>query len=85
MTKHKLSKKIALVGFDDVPFRDLLDPGLTVVLQDVKTLGTEAARLLFGRLDGDTSPYEHVLVPTQLVAGGSGEIPGPFIASTLPA
>jgi LacI family transcriptional regulator len=67
----------ALVGFDDVPLADLLDPPLTVVAQDVERIGAEAARLLFARLAGDTSPSCQVDIEPVLVARGSGEIPPP--------
>lgn len=69
-----LSHGIALVGFDDFPLADLLDPGLTVVRQDVGRLGSEVARLLCARLDGDRSGAEHVVLTPSLVSRGSGEI-----------
>ena len=65
---------IALVGFDDVVLADLLQPPVTVVVQDPATLGRTAAELLFGRLAGDRSPPRHIVVPTRLVPRGSGEI-----------
>jgi LacI family transcriptional regulator len=37
-------------------------------------MGTEAAALAFGRLDGDGAPPRRVVVPTELVARGSGEV-----------
>ena len=67
--------EIALVGFDDILLADLLEPGLTVIAQDPTAIGTAAAGLLFHRLDGDVSPTHLVVVPTRLVARGSGEIP----------
>lgn len=69
-----LQHRVALVGFDDFALADLIEPGLTVIRQDVATIGAEAARLLFARLDGDTSPVQHVVVPHTLVQRGSGEI-----------
>jgi LacI family transcriptional regulator len=65
---------VALVGFDDVVLADLLQPPVTVVIQDPATLGRTAAELLFGRLAGDRSPPRHIVVPTRLVPRGSGEI-----------
>jgi LacI family transcriptional regulator len=65
---------VALVGFDDVLLADLLEPGITVMAQDPATMGRRAAELLFRRLDGDAAPSVHLVVPTQLVARGSGEI-----------
>jgi LacI family transcriptional regulator, galactose operon repressor len=53
----------------------MLDPPISVIAQDPPALGRTAARLLLARLDGDHSPPRHVVVPTQLVPRGSGEIP----------
>ncbi len=69
-----LQHRIAVVGFDDFPLADLVDPAVTVVVHDPADLGRAAAELLFRRLDGDTSPREHVVCPVELVPRGSGEI-----------
>lgn len=69
-----LHQRVALVGFDDVLLADLLEPGITVVAQDPATMGRKAAELLFRRIDGDRSPSQHLIVPTRLIARGSGEI-----------
>ncbi|WP_270888877.1 LacI family DNA-binding transcriptional regulator [Pedococcus sp. 5OH_020] len=69
-----LSSKVALVGFDDFPLADVLEPGLTVVRQDVRRIGEEVARLLFARIDGDVSPPHHIVITPELVVRGSGEI-----------
>lgn len=66
--------EIALVGFDDVPMGDLLDPAITVLAQDPTGIGRQAATTLFARLDGDRSPTQTYVIPTKLVARGSGEI-----------
>lgn len=70
-----LHHRVALVGFDDFLLADLLDPGITVIAQDPAAMGTAAAELLFSRLDGDRSPTVHRIIPTRLIARGSGEIP----------
>jgi LacI family transcriptional regulator len=67
--------RIAMVGFDDLPLADMLDPPVTVVSQDVVAIGTLAAQILFRRIDGDTSDAEEHIVPTRLIPRGSGEIP----------
>jgi LacI family transcriptional regulator len=66
--------RVALVGFDDLPLADALDPGLTVVAQQPVTLGRTAARLLFSRIDGYADAPRTEVVPTSLVVRGSGEI-----------
>ncbi|MFI5910049.1 LacI family DNA-binding transcriptional regulator [Dactylosporangium sp. NPDC051541] len=65
---------VALVGFDDFPLADLLQPAVTVVAQDPYAMGRLAAELIFRRLDGEAwDPATHV-VPTRLIPRGSGEI-----------
>ena len=70
-----LQNEIALVGFDEISEADLLTPAITLVTQDVEAMGETAAELLFARLDGDTSPYKKIVLPTKITARGSGEIP----------
>ena len=70
-----LERRVALIGFDDVALADVLDPAVSVVAQDPQALGRSAADILFRRLDGDTSPTVHQIVPVKLIARGSGEIP----------
>jgi LacI family transcriptional regulator len=69
-----LHHKVALIGFDEVPLGDLLDPGITVMAQDPAALGRAAAELLFRRIDGDRSPSVHEVIATHLIPRGSGEI-----------
>ena len=70
-----LRGRIAHVGFDDVLLADLLEPGLTVVAQDPREIGRLAVTRLFARIDGDRSPARTLVVPTRLIARGSGELP----------
>ena len=69
-----LQHRIALIGFDDVALADIVEPGLSVVAQDPQAIGHAAADLLFRRMEGDTSPSVHHVVPVELIARGSGEI-----------
>jgi LacI family transcriptional regulator len=73
---HKLGlqHRIALVGFDDIPLADLVDPGITVVAQDPTEIGRRAAQRLFDRLHGNEAPPSVHVVATQLVQRGSGEL-----------
>ncbi|GAA1370364.1 LacI family DNA-binding transcriptional regulator [Streptomyces beijiangensis] len=63
----------ALVGFDDIELADLL--GITVVSQDAAALGRTAAESLFRRLEGAGGAPDQKVLPTRLIARGSGEIP----------
>jgi LacI family transcriptional regulator len=67
--------RLALVGFDDFELADLL--GTTVIRHDSARMGAHAAALAFARLDGDERRPHRVIVPTELVARGSGEVPPP--------
>lgn len=74
LRQRGLRNSVAMVGFDDFPLADVLEPALTVVRQDVGRIGAEVARLLFARIEGDNSPPSHVVVKPELVVRGSGEI-----------
>jgi LacI family transcriptional regulator len=69
-----LHNAVAVVGFDDFPLADLLEPAVTVIAHDPAELGGTAAGLLFSRLDGDRSPSRDVICPFNLIVRGSGEI-----------
>jgi LacI family transcriptional regulator len=77
LRERGLSQEVALVGFDDFPLADLMTPSLTVVRQNVREIGRQAAELLFSRIEGDTSPARRIVSIPTLVARGSGEIPPP--------
>jgi LacI family transcriptional regulator len=72
-----LQGAVALVGFDDFPLADLTDPPLTVIEQDIRQIGYQAAHRMWARLDGAMGPAEHTVVPYRLIERGSGEIPAP--------
>jgi LacI family transcriptional regulator len=71
---RQVARRVALVGFDDVPLADLLDPGVTVIAQDPARIGDIAATTLFRRIAGDRSPAARHVVETTLIPRGSGEI-----------
>jgi LacI family transcriptional regulator len=68
---------VALVGFDDFELADLVVPAVTVVRHDSYRMGARAAELAFERLDSPELPARRILVPTELVVRGSGEVPPP--------
>lgn len=77
LRKLGLQYQIALVGFDDFRLADLLEPPVSVIAQDPTEVGQTAAELLFARLNGDSSPSQQIVIPTRLIARGSGEIAAP--------
>jgi LacI family transcriptional regulator len=66
--------RVALVGFDDFPLADLLEPAVTVVAQDPAAMGRTAARALFERIDGYAGPPREFRIATALIPRGSGEL-----------
>ena len=75
LKRYGLSHRIALVGLDEIDVSDLVDPPLTIMVQDPLEFGRLAANRLFERIDGDDPPPTTLIVPARLVIGGSGEIP----------
>lgn len=73
---HRLALQsvIALTGFDDFPMADVIEPGITVVEQDARRMGREAAEVLFARMDGTVEPIVTRTVPCTFIPRGSGEI-----------
>ena len=67
-------RSVALIGFDDFPYADLLDPPVTVVAQDPSRMGRTAAEALFERIDGYDGPPREIRIPTTLIPRGSGEL-----------
>jgi LacI family transcriptional regulator len=68
-------RPVALVGFDDFELADLVVPAVTVVRHDSYRMGALAAELAFERLGRPDLPPRRILVPTELVVRGSGEVP----------
>lgn len=66
--KHglRVPTDISLVGFDDMPFADMLAPPLTTIRQPVQELGRIAFRALFAVLNDQPIPVQERL-PTTLV------------------
>lgn len=74
LRQRSLQRTVALSGFDDFPMADLLEPAVTVVAQDLETLGARAGDLLFARMQHGSAPSQRVVVPTTLMARESGAI-----------
>lgn len=68
---------VAHVGFNDVSFGGLVKPGITVVTQDLVTMGTIAAQTLLKRIRDPCGIPQTVKIPVNLIARGSGELPPP--------
>jgi LacI family transcriptional regulator len=75
---HKRGRTdVALVSFDDFQGAESLTPPVTVIYQDPRQMGRQAAALLFDRIGGATGPAKRVVLPVKLIVRGSGELPPP--------
>ncbi len=83
LQRRGLASQVAIVGFDDFPLADLMQPGITVIAQDPAAIGRAGAELLLSRLDGSTEPALTRVVPTRLIVRGSGEIAPASTAGNL--
>ena len=52
----ELPRDVSLVGFDDVPWMAMVEPGITVVDQPTVELGRRAAALLLRRIEDPLCP-----------------------------
>lgn len=69
-------RDISVIGYNDMPFMDLVDPPLTTVRVPVGDIGAEAARLLLSLLrDEAPSPVKHVRLTPELIIRGSTSSP----------
>jgi LacI family transcriptional regulator/LacI family repressor for deo operon, udp, cdd, tsx, nupC, and nupG len=67
----KIPSDIAVIGFDDLPWAEALDPPLTVVRQPAYEVGQAAAELLLKRLSDPTRAVAHVRLPSRLILRSS--------------
>lgn len=74
LARGGLSDTVALVGFDDIAMAEMVSPGLTVVRQNVAAIADVVVDLVLSRLAGDDLESRTVVVPTELIRRGSGEI-----------
>ena len=71
---HRCEQQVALVGFDDFELADLLTPPVTVVRTYPERLAALAMERAFARLEGDHGPPQCLIVASELIVRGSGEI-----------
>ncbi len=68
---RRIPADVSLVGFDDIPTAELLEPPLTVVRQPTYRMGAQAAELLIRRIREPESPVQEVLLTGSLIVRGS--------------
>jgi LacI family transcriptional regulator len=69
----RLPQDVSLVGFDDVPWLEMVSPAITTVAQPTVEMGRRAARLLLRRIGRPASePVVEVLQPWLVERASSG-------------
>jgi DNA-binding LacI/PurR family transcriptional regulator len=72
----ELPDEMSVVGFDDMPTAELLDPPLTVVQQPTYRVGARAGEMLIRRLREPKAAVKEVVLQARLVVRGStSEVP----------
>ena len=77
---------LSIVGFDDMPFAELLHPPLTTVRQPITEMGTLGVQTLLRRMRGEIPQPGEMRLPTQLVLRASvARLGGPSPRKKRPA
>jgi LacI family transcriptional regulator/LacI family repressor for deo operon, udp, cdd, tsx, nupC, and nupG len=63
----KIPQDVAIIGFDDLPWAEALDPPLTVVRQPTYEVGQAAVDLLLKRLETPKAPAVSLRLRPQLI------------------
>ncbi len=67
----KVPEQMALVSFGGASTAEYMQPPLTTMTLPMRAIGEQAARLLLSRIDGDVSPCQNILLPTELIVRAS--------------
>ncbi len=71
-------RDISIVGHNDMPLVDMVDPPLTTVRINPKEMGREAAELLRQAIETPTKEPRTVVLPPKLIVRGSTSAPRKF-------
>jgi LacI family transcriptional regulator len=67
---------VSIIGFDDVPWAEFIDPALTTVRQPVPVLGAEAVTMLLARIATPGGPPRYRTLEVELVVRRSAAAVG---------
>jgi len=72
----RIPQDISIVGHNDMPLVDMVEPPLTTIRISHVAMGQEAARLLVREIETPGSRPERIVTPPELVLRGSTAAPG---------
>lgn len=67
----RIPEDLSIIGFDDIPAAEWIEPGLTTIRQPVVQMAETAMRALLRHLEGDEELPQRIELSTELVARGS--------------
>jgi len=70
-TRLAIPRDIAVAGFDNLPWTQLVEPGLTVIAQPTYDIGREAIELLLQRIAKPDKPMRQLILRGELLERGS--------------
>ncbi|MDE6996212.1 MAG: LacI family transcriptional regulator [Lachnospiraceae bacterium] len=65
---HRIPEDYSIIGFDDFPLCQYVDPPLTTIAQDVCQKAQYALDLLFQRLRDNTLPTQNIVLDVELIS-----------------
>ena len=67
----EIPASLSLIGFDDMPLAELLQPSLTTVRQSAQALGANGTKVLLNLIAGEPVERVETRLPVQLIKRGS--------------
>lgn len=67
----RIPEDLSIIGFDDIPAAEWIEPGLTTIRQPVVQMAETAMRALLRHLEGDEELPKRIELGTELVERGS--------------
>ena len=76
----KVPEQVSIIGFDNVPWCDLVDPRLSTVSMPLAEIGLQAVRILFEQIDGKSiNKQQEFVVDLKVVERESVAAPSPTL------
>lgn len=63
----RVPEDISVMGFDNIAFSEIYDPGITTVSQPTYKIGSNAMNILINQLKGEANSHQHVILKHGLV------------------
>ena len=63
----KIPEELAVVGYDDIPAAEVVEPTLTTVRQPKLEMGDYAINMIVDKIEGRESTVKHTELPTKFI------------------